>query len=43
MTTAILNERVRACADACADCVESCEACAQHYIEGGLAEMAEYI
>lgn len=43
MATAVLNDRVRACTDACADCVEACEACARHCIDSGTTEMAECV
>ncbi len=43
MATEILNDDVKTCSDACADCFVTCEACARHCIDGGMAEMAECI
>lgn len=43
MATTILDDRVKSCSDARAECVEACEACARHCIEMAPAEMVQCV
>ncbi len=43
MAAAIMNERVRSCAEACAECELACQACARHCVDSGMVEMAECV
>ncbi len=43
MAAAIMNERVRSCAEAFAECELACQACARHCVDSGMVEMAECV